>query len=286
MFEMDLKNYTLLNQQNLEVLIGYSTQIFAGIFTLFVGFWLANRAGRVTQNSLNKIERFDSTLVPLLGSLVRYAGMTLALVVALGNFGIETTSIIAVLGAAVLAIGLALQGTLLNVAAGLMLILLRPFKTGDWIEAAGVSGNVREIGLFATIIDTFDKIYISVPNSAIWSSNIINHAKYDTRRMDLDIGISYDTNLDDAEKALLELAKDSRILIDPAPQFLVVNYADSAIIVRLRAHASYSNFFQLQYDLNRQLKTIFEKHNISIPFPHRVIHHVNSDDRISTSNDG
>ena len=263
MFEMDLKNYTLLNQQNLEVLVGYSTQIFAGIFTLFVGFWLANRAGRVTQNSLNKIERFDSTLVPLLGSLVRYAGMTLALVVALGNFGIETTSIIAVLGAAGLAIGLALQGTLSN-----------------------VSGNVREIGLFATIIDTFDKIYISVPNSAIWSSNIINHAKYDTRRMDLDIGISYDTNLDDAEKALLELAKDNRVLIDPAPQFLVVSYADSAIIVRLRAHASYSNFFQLQYDLNRQLKTIFEKHNISIPFPHRVIHHVNSDDRISTSNDG
>jgi small conductance mechanosensitive channel len=285
MFDVDLKNYALLNQQNLELLMGYFTQIFAGIFTLFVGFWLSSRASRLTINSLSKIDRLDSTLVPLLGSLVRYAGMTLALVVALGNFGIETTSIIAVLGAAGLAIGLALQGTLSNVAAGLMLILLRPFKTGDWIEAAGVSGSVREIGLFATIIDTFDKIYISVPNSAIWSSNIINHAKYDTRRMDLDIGISYDTNLDDAEKALLELAKDSRILIDPTPQFLVVSYADSSIVVRLRLHTSYSNFFQLQYDLNRQLKTVFEKHNISIPYPHRVIHRVNIDDQISSSND-
>ena len=280
MFDVDLKNTAFLNQLNLELLMGYSTQIFAGIFTLFVGFWLSNRASRVTINSLNKIDRLDSTLVPLFGSLIRYAGMTLTLVVALGNFGIETTSIIAVLGAAGLAIGLALQGTLSNVAAGLMLILLRPFKTGDWIEAAGVSGNVREIGLFATIIDTFDKIYISVPNSAIWASNIINHAKYKKRRMDLDIGISYDTDLDVAEKALLELAKDSRVFRDPAAQFLVVQYADSAIVVRLRLYANYTDFFQLNYDLNRRLKNILEEHNIAIPYPHRVIRQIKVEDQI------
>ena len=130
-------DFNLLDGQSFDVLLGFSTQLLAGILTLMVGFWLAGRAGRLTIDSLNKIERLDTTVVPLLGALVRYAGMTLTLVVALGKFGVETTSIIAVLGAAGLAIGLALQGTLSNVAAGLMLVFLRPFKIGDWIEVQG-----------------------------------------------------------------------------------------------------------------------------------------------------
>ena len=201
-----------INAKGLNIIFEFAIQILAGIATIIVGFWLSSRASRVVTNSMAKITRVDQTIVPMFSTLVRYAGMTLTLIVALGNFGVETTSIIAVLGAAGLAIGLALQGTLSNVAAGLMLIFLRPFKVGDWIEAAGISGKVIEIGLFATVIDTFDNTYNSLPNSSIWSSNIINHSRYSKRRIDLDIGVSYETSLDKAEEALLGLANDDRVL--------------------------------------------------------------------------
>ena len=137
-----------------------------------------------------------------------------------------------------------------------------------------MSGTVREIGLFTTVIDTFDRVFISVPNSSIWSSNIVNHSRYGERRLDLDIGIAYESSLDDAEAALLKLAKDRRVLATPPPRFLVVSYADSAIIVRLRVYANYADFFDLQYDLHRQFKDALAVHNVLIPYPHRVVHHV------------
>ena len=265
-----------LNQQGVEFMLGLGMQVLAGIVTIIAGFWLSGRASRLLINAFSKIDRIDKTIVPMIGALVRYTGMTLTLVVALGKFGVETTSIIAVLGAAGLAIGLALQGTLSNVAAGLMLVFLRPFKIGDWVETAGMSGIVREIGLFTTVIDTFDRVFISVPNSSIWSSNIVNHSRYKKRRLDLDIGIAYESSFDDAEAAMMQLTADTRVLADPAPRFLVVSYDDSAIIVRLRVYANYSDFFALGYDLHRQLKDVLAAHNVSIPFPHRVLHHVGS----------
>ena len=146
----------LLNQPGADLMLAFATKLLAGIVTVIIGFWLAGRASRLVVDSISKIDRIDKTIMPMIGALVRYAGMILTLVVALGKFGVETTSIIAVLGAAGLAIGLALQGTLSNVASVLMVLFLRPFKTGDWIEVAGVSGTVREIGLFTTVIDTFD----------------------------------------------------------------------------------------------------------------------------------
>ena len=208
----NLFSFDLVSQYGTDFVLSLSMQVIAGILTIFIGFWLSGRAGRLVTKALSKIDQIDKTIIPMIGALVRYAGMTLTLVVALGKFGVETTSIIAVLGAAGLAIGLALQGTLSNVAAGLMLIFLRPFKIGDWVEAAGMSGTVREIGLFTTVIDTFDRVFISVPNSSIWSSNIVNHSRYGERRLDLDIGIAYESSLDDAETALLKLANDTRVL--------------------------------------------------------------------------
>ena len=261
-------------EQVLALVTAYGLDFVAAILTLIFGIWLSRRASRLTADWLSRVDRLDRTLVPIMAALVRYAGLTLTIVITLGNFGVETTSIIAVLGAAGLAVGLALQGTLSNVAAGLMLLFLRPFRIGDWVEAAGVSGSVREIGLFTTTIDTFDNVYISIPNSSIWSSNIINHARYGTRRMDLDIGIGYDSSLDTAETALMSLAADPRVLSDPAPRFLVVSYGDSAINVRLRAYASYDDFFDLYWDLNRRLKGVLDEHGIEIPFPQRVIHNL------------
>lgn len=263
-------------EQVLALVTAYGLDFVAAILTLIFGIWLSRRASRLTADWLSRVDRLDRTLVPIMAALVRYAGLTLTIVITLGNFGVETTSIIAVLGAAGLAVGLALQGTLSNVAAGLMLLFLRPFRIGDWVEAAGVSGSVREIGLFTTTIDTFDNVYISIPNSSIWSSNIINHARYGTRRMDLDIGIGYDSSLDTAETALMSLAADPRVLSDPAPRFLVVSYGDSAINVRLRAYASYDDFFHLYWDLNRRLKGVLDEHGIEIPFPQRVIHHLDN----------
>ena len=264
----------LLTEQTLTLATEYGLNFLAALLTIIIGVWASRRASAVIRDWLTKSSRIDKTLAPILAALVRYAILTLTVVVTLGNFGVETTSIIAVLGAAGLAIGLALQGTLSNVAAGLMLLFLRPFKIGDWVEAAGVSGSVREIGLFTTTIDTFDNVFISVPNSAIWTSNIINHARYGTRRLDLDIGVSYDSNLDDVEAAMMALADDPRVLADPAPRFLVVSYGDSAINIRLRAYAEYDDFFDLYWDLNRSLKGVLDARGIDIPFPQRVVRHV------------
>jgi small conductance mechanosensitive channel len=257
----------LLLEQALPAVVN----ILAGFGTLILGFWLSGRAASFIRSQTAKLKRVDPTLTPILASIARYAGLILTFVVALGQFGIQTTSIIAVLGAAGLAVGLALQGTLSNVAAGIMLLLLRPFGVGDWIEANGISGTVQEIGLFSTQIDTFENVYISVPNSSIWSSIIINHSRHKVRRMDIDIGIAYEANLDEAEKALMALCADKRVHKEPAPQFLVVSYGDSAIMVRLRLYADYSQYFQLNWDLNRRLKETLEAHNIEIPFPQLVI---------------
>ena len=262
----------LVTEQSVSFVAGTAINLLAGILTIGIGIWLSRKAGAMTRTWLSRFDRIDKTLIPTLGALVRYSGLTLTFVIALGNFGVETTSIIAVLGAAGIAIGLALQGTLSNVAAGLMLLFLRPFKIGDWIEAGGVSGSVREIGLFTTVIDTFDNVFISMPNSSIWGSQITNHARYGTRRMDLDIGVGYESSLDAVETALLTLAEDPRVLDHPKPRFLVVSYGDSAINVRLRAYASYDDFFDLYWDLNRRLKTVLDEHKISIPFPQRVVH--------------
>ena len=255
----------------LEQAVPAMVNILAGIGTLIIGFWLSGRAAKFIRVQTGKISRVDPTLSPILASIARYAGLILTFVVALGQFGIQTTSIIAVLGAAGLAIGLALQGTLSNVAAGIMLLLLRPFGVGDWIEANGISGTVREIGLFATQIDTFENVYISVPNSSIWSSIIINHSRHYVRRMDIDIGIGYESDLDVAEQALMSLCEDERIQKTPAPVFLVVAYGNSAITVRLRLYAKYSDYFQLNWDLNRRLKGTLDTHNIEIPFPQLVL---------------
>ena len=248
----------------------------SGVLTLAIGLFIAGRVSRLIRQSLEKIDRIDRTLVPVVASIARYALILLTLVVMLGQFGVQTTSIIAVLGAAGLAIGLALQGTLSNVAAGVMLLILRPFETGHWIETNGISGTVKEIGLFTTHIDTFDNIYISVPNSTIWSATIINYAKHQKRRLDLEIGVGYDSDFDVVEKAMMSLTDDPRIHQDPAPVFHVVSYGDSAINVRLRLYVDYADMFQLHWDLNRRLKPALDAHHPEIPFPQRVVQLANN----------
>ena len=245
--------------------------VAAGITIIAIGVYASGKLSSLIGRRLRKIKRFDRTLVPIFSSLIRYAVLVVAIVAGLGSFGIETTSIIAILGAAGLAIGLALQGTLANVAAGVMLLFLRPFKIGDWVETGQVSGMIEEIGLFRCTIETFDRVFISVPNSAIWGDTIINHSHYDTRRMDIDIGVAYDTDLKHAEAVMLALTRDDRVMTDPPPKFLVTSYGDSAIMVRLRLYARADSYWGLYEYLMRGLKPALDKANISIPFPQREI---------------
>ena len=272
-FSMDSFSVSqVLSKSEFSILLNYFSGILAGIGTLIIGFWLSSKAERTIKLMLGRIPRLSPMLIPISGSVVRYAGMTITVVVSLGQFGIQTTSIIAVLGAAGLAIGLALQGTLSNVAAGVMLLILRPFETGDWVEIAGSSGMVREVGLFTTKIDTFDNIFISIPNSTIWSSTIINHSKYKKRRLDVEIGISYKSNLNEVEAVMLSLAKDPRVHKDPSPQFHVLSYGENAIQVRLRIYVDYEDMFSLNWDINKKIKKLFDENNIEIPFAQIVLH--------------
>ena len=251
------------------VLQAWGGNIASGILILVVGIYISRRVGRFMRETLTKAKRFDNTLVPLASSVVSYSITIVTVIVALGSLGIQTTSIIAVLGAAGIAIGLALQGTLSNVASGVMLLFLRPIQAGELVETGGHTGTITEIGLFTTTITTVENDYISVPNSAVWGSTIKNHTRTPSRLIDLDIGIAYSSDLDLAEKTLLGLAKDERVMDDPEPQFLVIDYGDSAITVRLRLHARNDDYWALKCDLMRGLKPAFDKAGIEIPFPQR-----------------
>ncbi len=268
---MDYINFSNEFPTVIQLAIDWSINFLAAVITLIIGIWFSSRISIWIRETLIKVDKLDPTLPPVAGSVIRYALLVVTIVAVLAQFGVNTTSIIAVLGAAGLAIGLALQGTLSNVAAGVMLLFLRPFKVGNWIEAANVSGTVREIGLFTTTIDTFDNVYISIPNSTIWSSTIINHSRYNTRRMDIDIGVSYGADIDFVLETLLTLSNDERVLKKPSPQGLVVNYGDSSITVRLRLYAKNNVYWGLYWDLMKRTKSVLDEAKIEIPFPQRVV---------------
>ncbi len=244
------------------------------LLILFGGFVVAGWAKRTTRRALDRMgDRVDETLKPLISSVVRYVILIIVLVAVLAQFGVQTTSIIAVLGAAGLAIGLALQGTLSNIAAGLMLLLLRPFKVGDFIDADGIAGTVLEIGLFTTEFKTFDGVYLAVPNAQIWNRSIRNFSRLPTRRIDVVVGIAYGDDIDTALQVGLDLLKaDSRVLADPEPQTMVTGLGDSAVDINLRCWCNASDYWGLLFDLNKGAKQGFEAAGLNIPFPQRDIH--------------
>ena len=270
--DVNLEIISNLINSSIQIVVSYAGQVLGATIILIIGFYLAGKLSKLVRKKLGVFDKIDPLIVPIIGNIIRYGIIIITLIAVLGQFGVQTTSIIAVLGAAGLAIGLALQGTLSNVAAGVMLLLLRPFTTGDWVETGNVSGTIREVGLFTTIIDTFDNVYVSIPNSSIWNSTITNHSHYETRRIDVDIGIHYDTNLDLASEILLKLAEDERVLDKPKkPQFLVMKYDDSAIVVRLRLYSHTKDWYAVYTDLMRKLKPALDEAGIQIPYPHRVI---------------
>jgi len=260
------------------ITIEYGVDIVGAIVLLIIGWTVAGWARRGIRHALERVPRMDETLKPFLAKLVWYVIMAFVLVAVLSQFGVQTTSVIAVLGAAGLAIGLALQGTLANVASGVMLLFLRPFNIGDYVDAGGIAGTVVEIGLFNTEIKTSKGLCLIVPNKIIWESPITNFSRNPTRRFDITVGISYGDDVNGATDLLMGLLTgDERILDDPEPLAVVEELGDSAVIINLRAWTRAEDFWAAVWDLKKAIKVELEVAGYSIPFPQRDIHIVSGD---------
>lgn len=260
------------------ITIEYGVDIVGAIVLLVIGWTVAGWARRGIRHALERVPRMDETLKPFLAKLVWYVIMAFVLVAVLSQFGVQTTSVIAILGAAGLAIGLALQGTLANVASGVMLLFLRPFNIGDCVDAGGIAGTVVEIGLFNTEIKTRKGLCLIVPNKIIWESPITNFSRNPTRRFDITVGISYGDDVNGATDLLMGLLTgDERILDDPEPLAVVEELGDSAVIINLRAWTRAEDFWAAVWDLKKAIKVEFEVAGYSIPFPQRDIHIVSGD---------
>ena len=242
------------------------TRVLTAGVILFVGFWLARLISRQARALLPRTKRVDTTLAPLVSQVVRYAIMIITVVIALSQFGIQTTSILAVLGAAGLAVALALQGTLSNIASGVMLIWLRPFNVGEVIEGEGITGTVLEVGLFATELRTHDGIFMFVPNSRLWDARITNYSRQPRRMVETKISISYEASLPKARQALLEVAKDERVLADPAPMVFVAALGASSVDLVLRSWVASSNWWRTNVDFQERAKLAFDAEGIEIPY--------------------
>jgi len=254
------------------VLVNYSFSALGAIIILILGYIFAGLAERWCYAGLGHVRHFDQTLRIFLSKLLRYTILTFVGVIVLAQFGVQTASIIATLGAAGIAIGLALQGTLQNIAAGIMLLVLRPFTVGEYISVGSIAGTINEIGLFATVLRTYDGLYVMAPNSQLWGSAVTNFSRNSTRLNDLAIGIGYDDDIDLALKILMGLAEDARVLKDPAPLAFVSELGESAVVVTLRYWTASSDWWRTKLDLTQKAKAIFDENGISIPFPQRDLH--------------
>jgi small conductance mechanosensitive channel len=250
----------------------WGLQVIGAIAVLIIGRFVAGALRKAVRRALER-SKVDDTLVPFFASAVYYLAITVVVIAVLELFGIETTSMIAVVGAAGLAVGLAMQGTLANVASGVMILIFRPFRVGDFVEVAGVAGSVAEIGLFSATLNTPDNVRITVPNSAIYGETIKNYSANDTRRNDLVIGVSYGDNIPQAMEIVRNaLAADARVLPEPAPVVAVAELGDSSVNLVVRPWCRKEDYWDLRFELFRKLKEDLEAGGCSIPFPQRDVH--------------
>lgn len=264
MNEMVDKLYTIFMTNGLNLL--------AAILIFFIGRWaariLADLIGQVMERS-----RIEKTLISFTRNILFWAFFIFVCIAALNKIGIETTSLIAVLGAAGLAVGLALQGSLSNFAAGVLIILLRPFKVGDFIAAAGTTGTVEEIQIFNTILNAPDNRREIIPNSKITSDNVTNFSAIERRRIDLVFSISYANDMKKAKETLMELiTKDPRVLKDPAPVVAVSELGESSVDLVCRPWVKPEDYWDVRFQVIEQGKLALEKAGMTIPFPQRAVH--------------
>ena len=247
--------------------------VIAAIFILLIGWYVSGWMSRRAKALMTGRVRLDDTVALFLAAVVRYGVLVLVIVMALPKFGVEPTSILAVLGAAGLAIGLALQGTLSNIAAGIMLVFLRPLRVGETVQVGGITGSVVTVGLFTTELRQTDGLYVSMPNSQIWSSHVINYSRNATRRVEVLVGVAYDADLDQARALLLETARAlPNVLDDPAPEVVITALNQSSVDMSVRAWVPAGDYIRRWSELNRNVKEVLTRNGIEIPFPQQVMH--------------
>jgi len=256
----------------ITLITDWGLKVLGAVVVLIVGRMVAKATRKAVRRALER-GKMDPTLVPFVSSLVYYLVMAFVLIAVLGMVGIETASMIAVLGAAGLAVGLALQGTMSNFASGVMLLIFRPFYKGDFIEAAGVAGSVDTVGIFTTTLNTPDNVRIVLPNGTVWGQTIKNYATNPTRRVDLVMGISYDDDIGAAMETINRvLDSEPRVLKDPAPTVAVSELADSSVNFVVRPWCAKEDYWGVYFDLTRALKEELEKSGCSIPYPQTDVH--------------
>ena len=250
----------------------WGLKVVGALVVLVIGRMVAGIIRASVRRGMTKAE-VDATLIPFVASLVYYVVLAVVLIAVLSLFGVATTSLVAILGAAGLAVGLALQGTLSNFAAGVMLLTFRPFKVGDWVEIGGISGSVFAVRIFSAVLKTGDNIMITVPNSQVWGGTIKNYNGFDTRRIDLVMGIDYGDDIQVAMETIERIVNaHEKVLSEPAPLIAVANLGDSSVDLVVRPWVNGADYWGVRFDLNRQLKEGLEAAGCSFPFPQQDVH--------------
>ena len=258
------------NNEIVATLTYWGIRLLTAVAILIAG-WVV---GNWTANRVKSVKKLDSTLKSFLGGLTKYAILAIAVVAVLGQLGVQTASLLAVLGAAGLAIGLALQGTLSNVSAGVLLLILRPFNVGDFIDAGGVSGTVKSLSLFATEMATPDNVHIFVPNGQLWNTAIANFSRNKQRRIDIVNGVSYGDDINKAMKTIEKaVAKDKRLVTSKGkePAYFVNNLGDSAVNITARVWVDAKDYWAVTCELTKALKEALDKDGLNIPFPTQTL---------------
>jgi len=267
---LDVK--TILSPENIERLTTIGLKLLFAIVILILGAWIAKLVKGMVGRIL-KGKNLDPIIVGFVANLTYIVLMVSVVLAALDQLGVKTTSFVAVIGAAGLAIGLALQGALANFAAGFLMVIFRPFKKGDYIEAGGTAGIVDEIQVFTSILNTPDNRRVIVPNAKIMSDNITNYSAKDTRRLDLTFGVSYADDIAKVKRVLQSIASgDARVLKEPAAQILVGELADSSVNFIMRVWVKSADYWGFKFDTTEKVKITFDQEGISIPFPQRDVH--------------
>lgn len=264
-----------------ELGVAYGIKLILAVVIFVVGKLVVKMLTSVLRKALTR-SKVDETLVSFLSSIVYGLAMAFVVIAALAQIGVQTASLAAVIAAAGLAVGLALQGSLSNFAAGVMLILFRPFKAGDFIDAAGTSGTVEEVSILTTVFKTPNNEKVIAPNSAVFSGIIKNYSAHDTRRIDMTVGVGYSDDLEHVAKVLQKIVdEEDRILKDPAVAIAVKELADSSVNFALRPWVKSEDYWAVTFDLTKKIKMTFDKEGISIPFPQRDVHVISGDKEIA-----
>jgi len=269
---MDNQDAQAVISHIIPALTNYGLQILGAIAILVAGRIVAGLVAKLIQRAMRR-GKVDESLIGFAASFVKGGIIVFAAIAALSKFGVQTTSFVAVIGAAGLAVGLALQGSLSNFAAGVLILLFRPFRVGDLVEASGSRGKVTEIGILATTLATPDNQKVILPNGSVMNSKIININAFPTRRIDLVASIGYGDDIERAREVLHGiLAAHPQVLKDPAPIVEVLEMADSSVNLTVRPWVDTANYWAVYFDLNRSIKLELERNGLTIPFPQRDVH--------------